>query len=84
VSQQVVISSVSHTDDRLRGQVVNQTGKTIYDAKVKYEIMAADGSVIDRGEIYTQQQKLSPGQSATFEMFIPSRNQVRVISVEWH
>ncbi len=79
---QVVISEVIHNSDRLSGRVVNNTDKTVSRAKVNFEIIAEDGVGIERGAIYTDQQTLSPGQTGTFQAFMPSGLNVRVISVE--
>ncbi len=79
---QVVISDVIHNGERLSGRVVNNTDKIVSRAKVNFEIIGEDGVGIERGAIYTDQQTLNPGQTGTFQAFMPSSLNVRVISVE--
>jgi hypothetical protein len=66
----------------MSGRVVNNTGKTLHDAKVNFEVIGENGSVVDEGVIYTDQQTLNPGQTASFNTFMPSGTNVRITSIE--
>jgi hypothetical protein len=83
VQPQVAISNVIRNGDYMSGRVINNTGKTVYQAMVNFEIISKDGSEIEKGSIYTDQQTLSPGQTGTFQTFMPSGLNVRTTSVEW-
>ncbi len=79
---QLVISDLRHEGDQMSGRVVNNTGKTLHDAKVNFEVIGENGSVVDEGVIYTDQQTLNPGQTASFNTFMPSGTNVRITSIE--
>lgn len=78
----VVISSVTRNGDYMMGRVVNNIGKTVSRAKVNFEIIREDGSGTERASIYIDQQTLTPGQTGTFQAFMPSGLNVRITSVE--
>jgi hypothetical protein len=80
---QVVISDVSYNGDYLVTHVVNQTGKTVQNARVTYEFIGKDGSVIESSSTDTDAQTLKPGQTATLQTFMPRGSQVRTTSVTW-
>ena len=73
---QIAIAEVIHQDKYIVGRVVNQSNKTVYQARVNYEVIGENGSVIKRGAIPTQPQTLSPGQTAIFETIMPSDRNV--------
>lgn len=83
VQPQITISNVIQEGDRMKGLVVNNVGKPVYNARVNYEVIGEDGSVIDKVSIYADQAMLSPGQTSTFDTFMPSGAKVRATSVEW-
>ncbi|MEW5857142.1 MAG: FxLYD domain-containing protein [Cyanobacteriota bacterium] len=79
---QIAIAEVIYEDDYMVGRVINQSSKTVYQARVNYEVISQNGSVIERGSIATEPQTLSPGQTATFETFMPSDKKVRTTFAE--
>ncbi len=88
-SDRAFISDVRYDGNQMIGHIVNQTGKTIHNVRVKYEVFGEDGNVIDTGTVDTNQEQISPKQIAYFDAFIPSKTliqsgqNVRAISVEW-
>lgn len=66
----------------MTGRIVNNTGKTLNNAKVNFDIIGEDGSVIERGSVYTEPKTLSPGQTATINTFMPSGAKVRMTYIE--
>jgi hypothetical protein len=52
---QTVISDVSYDDGHMISRIVNRTDKTVYPARVNYEVLGKDGSVIERGAFSTEQ-----------------------------
>jgi len=82
VQSQLLLSSVVYEDDNIIGHVINKSSKTVYQARVNYEVIVENGSVIDRGTLVTDPPTLSPGQVGTFQAFLPSSGQVRMTSVE--
>lgn len=84
VQSEVAISHIGYEDNFLIGRVVNKSSKTVYQARVNYEVIGENSSVIARGAISTEPRTLSPGQTATFQTLMPDGgNDVRAISVEW-
>lgn len=79
---QINIIELKYEDGQMIGLVVNNTSKTVYDAKVNFEVLGENGSVIDKGIIYTEPQTLNPGQTATFKTFMPSGTNMKITSVE--
>jgi hypothetical protein len=79
----IVISNIIQEGDNLRGTLINKIGKTIYNARVNYEVIGENNSVIDKGVIYADQPRLNPGQTVTFTTYMPSGKKVRTTSVEW-
>jgi hypothetical protein len=67
----------------MKGLIVNNIGKPVYNARVNYEVIDENGNVIDKGAIYADQPMLSSGQTNTFEAYMPSGAKVRTTSVEW-
>ncbi len=65
------------------GRVINKSNQTIYQARVNYEVIGENGSVIESGILATDPPTLSPGQMAMFQAFLPGGRQVRATSVEW-
>jgi hypothetical protein len=80
---QIVVSDVIHEEDYMTGRIVNTTGKTVYHARVNYEVLGENGTVIERGAVYTEPSSLNPGQAAMFETFMPKGRNVRTTSVTW-
>ncbi|MBD1841190.1 hypothetical protein H6F78_19570 [Coleofasciculus sp. FACHB-64] len=62
---------------------MNKTGKTVYNAKVNYEVLG-NNSVIERVSIFTEPPALSPGQTAIVLTFMPNNRNVRTTSVKWN
>lgn len=83
VQPQITISNVIHEGDRMKGLIVNNIGKPVYNARANYEVIDENGNVVDKGAIYADQPMLSPGQTNTFEAYMPSGVKVRTTSVEW-
>jgi hypothetical protein len=84
VKSEVVISHVGYEDNFFIGRVVNKSSKTVYQARINYETIGKNGSVIARGAISTEPPTLSPGQAAMFRTLMPDAgNNVRTTSVEW-
>ena len=82
VQSQLLLSGVVYEDDNMIGHVINKSNQTIYQARVNYEVIGENDSVIDRGTLATDPPTLSPGQMATFQAFLPGGRQVRTTSVE--
>ncbi len=79
---QVAINGLSYEKDRMIGNVVNNTGKTVRSARVNYEVLDQDGTSI-KAVAEVDASTLSPGQSASFEASFGEGYQARVTSVEW-
>jgi hypothetical protein len=83
VQPQIVISNIIQEGDSLRGIFINNIGKNVYNARVNYEVIGENDSVIDKGVIYADQSILRPGQSVTFATYMPRGKKVRTTSVDW-
>ncbi|HAA27449.1 MAG TPA: hypothetical protein DCE56_06880 [Cyanobacteria bacterium UBA8553] len=84
VKTEVVISHVDYEDNFLIGNVVNKSSKTVHQARVNYEIIGENGSVMARGAMSTEPPTLRPGQTAKFQTLMPGGgNNVKTTSVEW-
>ncbi len=81
---QVVISSVVRRDSMVIGSVANQTGREVQNVKVNYEILDAQGRVIERDAALTEPQSLRPGQTAIFEAIANEGQTIRTVSVNWN
>jgi hypothetical protein len=81
---QIIISSVRYNSKQMIGYVVNNTNKTVYQPRVNYELLDENGSVTERGSVPTNEETLSPGQTATFQTSMPGGRNVRTTSVEWN
>jgi len=79
---QLTISDVTREDDFLSGNVVNQSNKTVYQARINYEVIGENNSVIERGAIVAQPTTLTPGQMGIFQTVIPGNRNVRTIFAE--
>ena len=82
LQSQIVVSDVFHEDDYIIGRVINKSNQTLYQARVNYEALSKNGSVIERGAIAIEPPTLNPGQTGMFETFMPSDIQIRTTSVE--
>lgn len=54
------------SDGWLTGRVVNNTGESVTDVRIEYEIMDASGSLIDSGSFYVEDTSLEAGETTTF------------------
>jgi hypothetical protein len=54
------------SDGWLTGRVVNNTGESVTDVQIQYEIMDASGSLIDSGSFYVDDTSLEAGEATTF------------------
>ncbi|MBW4548450.1 MAG: FxLYD domain-containing protein [Symplocastrum torsivum CPER-KK1] len=81
---QIIISNVRYNGKQMIGNVVNNTNKTVYQPMVNYELLDENGSVTERGSVPTNEETLSPGQTATFQTSMPGGRNVRTTSVEWN
>jgi hypothetical protein len=79
----IIISNIIQEGDILRGFLINKIGKTVYNARINYEVIGENDSVIDKGVIYADQPILNPGKTVTFATYMPSGKKVRTTSVEW-
>lgn len=79
---QLVVSDLRYEGNQMSARIVNNTGKTLHNAKVNFDIIGEDGSVIERGSIYTEPKTLSPGQTARINTFMPSGAKVRITYTE--
>ena len=82
LQSQAVVSNVIHENDYIIGRVINNSDQTLYQAKVNYEVIGENASVIERGAIAIEPPTLNADQTAIFQTFMPSNRQVRTISVE--
>jgi hypothetical protein len=55
------ISSVKYDGNLLEGRVTNQTGDTVQNIKVNYEVRDRKGNLIDNGFILAQPATVPPG-----------------------
>lgn len=83
VQPPIVITNIIQEGDSLRGILINKIGKTVYNARVNYEVIGENDSVIDKGVIYADKPMLNPGQTVTFATYMPNDKKVRTTSVEW-
>lgn len=81
---QIVITDMTHKNNSLIGRVVNRSNKTVYNARVNYEILDENNSVIERGSISTESPTLSPGQTTIFMTYMPNNRNLRTTSIEWN
>jgi hypothetical protein len=77
------ISGVRYDGNFFTGQVTNQTGDTVQDVKVNYEVRDRQGNVIDNGFISVQPSTLPPGRSASFSGMTMKGATVQPTFVEW-
>lgn len=80
---QILIGDLKYDGATLSGSVINKTNKTLYLARVNYEVLGKDGSVIESGTAYTEPSTLSPSQTATFQTSTSRNGSVRTTSVQW-
>jgi hypothetical protein len=81
---QIIISDVRYNGKQMIGNVVNNANKTVYQLRVNYELLDENGNVTERGSVPTNEETLSPGQTATFQTSMPGVRNVRTTSVEWN
>lgn len=81
---QIAVSDVSYNGKQLSGRVVNNSDKTVHNARVNYEVLGENSSVIEEGVISVEKQTLSPGQTATFQTPIFGGLNVKIKTVEWY
>ncbi|HEY9671528.1 MAG TPA: hypothetical protein V6D11_08800 [Waterburya sp.] len=83
-SDRLLLSVVDliHEDDYMIGRIINRSNKTIYQARVNYEVISKNGGVIERGTIASEPATLNPGQIGTFQTFMPGDKNVRATFAE--
>jgi hypothetical protein len=68
----------------LKGTVLNSTPNPVVTVVVHYEIVGADGKLVDAGSIQVPTELLPPGGQAEFTTSSPkAAGQLRVTLVEW-
>ena len=77
------LSSVGYDGNSLSGQVTNQTGDTVRNVRVNYEVLDSQGNLIDNGVIYARPSTIPPGGSASFSGITVKGAKVRPTFVEW-
>ena len=77
------ISSVKYDGNLLEGRVTNQTGDTVQNIKVNYEVRDRKGNLIDNGFILAQPATVPPGASASFSGVTAKGTKVQPTFVEW-
>jgi hypothetical protein len=80
---QVVISRMVREDNVLVGNVVNQTGKSVRNVQVIYEILNRQRDVIQRSSSPTEPSNLGSGQTALFELIGEDGQNIRIVSLKW-
>jgi hypothetical protein len=83
LSQDLIISELRNDNGRIVGRVVNQTGQVTDLVRVNYEVVDANGGMVENTTTYTQPPTLEPGQSATFQIMPPSGATARMTAIEW-
>ncbi len=77
------LSGVGYDGKSLSGQVTNQTGDTLQNVKVNYEVLDSRGNVIDNGFIYAQPSTIPPGGAASFSGITVKGAKVQPTFVDW-
>jgi hypothetical protein len=77
------ISDVRYDGNILSGQITNQTGDTVQNVKVNYEVRDRQGNTIDNGFISAQPSTIPPGGSASFSGMTVKGATVQPTFVEW-
>jgi hypothetical protein len=76
------VVDIIHEDNYMIGRVINRSSKTIYQARVNYEVISQNGGVIERGTIPSEPATLNPGQIGIFQTFMPRDKNVRTTFAE--
>lgn len=76
------VVDIIHEDNYMIGRVINRSNKTIYQARVNYEVISQNGGVIERGAIASEPATLNPGQIGIFQTFMPGDKNVRTTFAE--
>jgi hypothetical protein len=78
----IAITGVTREGDHVTGQVTNRTSKMLFQARIKFHILDETERIVDQKLVFTQPQMLAPGQTAKFEVFIPSGRDIRPVFAE--
>ncbi len=81
---EVAVSELSYDRGSIRGQITNQTGKTVRSATVNYAIVDAQGKELDSGS-FNSEHTIAPGASIPFQTGVHSypNAKVQITSVDW-
>jgi hypothetical protein len=81
---QLVVQDAYYSNGLLSGQLTNNTGQPIKNVKVNYEILDAEGNIIDGGFVAANVPPIAPGESMSFRgAMLAEGSKVRVTFAEW-